>query len=70
MEHVGIRELKANLSSYVARVRNGEQIMITDHGQEAGIIIPISEGAKTDYFTQSSWQSTLVGKQTKRDEWR
>ena len=43
MNSVGIKELKANLSSYVAKVRNGEQIIITDHGQEAGIIIPISE---------------------------
>ncbi|MGO9379697.1 MAG: type II toxin-antitoxin system Phd/YefM family antitoxin [Dissulfurispiraceae bacterium] len=43
MNYVGIKELKTNLSSYVARVRNGERIVITDHGQEAGIIIPISE---------------------------
>ena len=46
MKHVGIKELKANLSAYVAMVRNGEQIVITDHGQEAGIIIPISEERK------------------------
>ncbi len=46
MDHVGIKELKTNLSSYVARVRNGEHIVITDHGQEAGIIIPISEERK------------------------
>lgn len=46
MNSVGIRELKANLSSYVAKVRNGERIIITDHGQEAGIIIPISEERK------------------------
>ena len=43
MNRVGIKELKTNLSSYIARVRNGEPIIITDHGQEAGIIIPISE---------------------------
>ena len=42
-QHVGIKELKAKLSSYVARVRNGEQIVITDHGEEVGIIIPISK---------------------------
>lgn len=42
MERVGIKELKAKLSSYVARVRNGEQIIITDHGQEVGLISPIS----------------------------
>ena len=43
MNKVGIKELKAKLSSYVDRVRNGEQIVITDHGEEAGIIVPISK---------------------------
>ena len=43
MNRVGIKELKTNLSSYIARVRNGEHIIITDHGQETGIIIPISK---------------------------
>ena len=46
MNHVGIRELKTNLSSYVAKVRAGQQIIITDHGQEVGIIIPISKERK------------------------
>jgi prevent-host-death family protein len=43
LNKVGIKELKAKLSSYVDRVRNGEQIVITDHGEEAGIIVPISK---------------------------
>jgi prevent-host-death family protein len=43
LNKVGIKELKAKLSSYVERVRNGEQIVITDHGEEAGIIVPISK---------------------------
>ena len=30
---VGIKELKTRLSSYVAKVRNGEEVVITDHGQ-------------------------------------
>ena len=46
MNSVGIKELKANFSSYVDKVRNGERVVITDHGQEAGIIIPISEERK------------------------
>jgi antitoxin (DNA-binding transcriptional repressor) of toxin-antitoxin stability system len=30
---VGIRELKANLSRYLARVREGETLVITDRGK-------------------------------------
>ena len=39
---VGIRELKAKLSSYVGRVHRGEKIIITDHGEEVAVMIPIS----------------------------
>jgi prevent-host-death family protein len=46
MDRVGIRELKAKLSSYVERVRKGESITITEHGEEVGIIIPISADRK------------------------
>ena len=46
MNRVGIKDLKANFSSYVDKVRNGERVVITDHGHEAGIIIPISEERK------------------------
>jgi prevent-host-death family protein len=40
--HIGIRDLKAKLSSYVDRVQSGEKVVITDHGQEVAVIIPIS----------------------------
>jgi prevent-host-death family protein len=43
LNRAGIKELKAKLSSYVDRVRNGEHIVITDHGEEVGIILPISK---------------------------
>ena len=39
---VGIKELKARLSSYVERVRQGEEVVITDHGREVALVIPIS----------------------------
>lgn len=42
MISVGIRELKAKLSSYVDKVRNGEEVIITEHGQEVGVIVSIS----------------------------
>lgn len=37
---VGIRELKSRLSEYLRRVKAGETIIITDHGQTVGRIVP------------------------------
>lgn len=39
---VGIKELKAKLSSYVGKVQEGEEVVITDHGREVAIVIPIT----------------------------
>ena len=37
---VGVRELKAHLSEFLRQVRDGQTIVITDHGQAVGQIIP------------------------------
>ena len=42
MISVGIKELKARLSNYVGKVENGEEVVITDHGREVAVVIPIS----------------------------
>jgi prevent-host-death family protein len=42
LQLVGIRELKAKLSSYVEKVRKGEEVVITDHGEEVAVLIPLS----------------------------
>jgi prevent-host-death family protein len=39
---VGIKELKAKLSSYVDRAARGEMIVITEHGREIALLVPIS----------------------------
>lgn len=39
---VGIKELKAKLSSYVAKVYYGEQVTVTDHSEEVALLVPIS----------------------------
>jgi prevent-host-death family protein len=46
MISVGIKELKAKLSSYVDRVRRGEEVVITEHGKEVALVIPISKERK------------------------
>jgi prevent-host-death family protein len=43
MISAGIKELKAKLSSYIDTVNKGEQVVITEHGREVAIIIPISK---------------------------
>ena len=46
MISVGIKELKTKLSSYIDRVRQGEEVVITEHGKEVALVIPISKERK------------------------
>ena len=47
METVGIRELKANLSRYVARVKAGERIIVTDRGKQVAELAPLHPELQT-----------------------
>jgi prevent-host-death family protein len=40
---VGVRDLKARLSEYLRQVRRGQTIIITDHGQIVGRILPAEQ---------------------------
>ena len=40
---VGVRDLKARLSEYLRQVKRGQTIIITDHGQEVGRILPVEQ---------------------------
>jgi prevent-host-death family protein len=42
MISVGVKELKAKLSSFIARAREGEEIVITDHGKDVALLTPLS----------------------------
>jgi prevent-host-death family protein len=37
---VGVRELKSHLSQYLAKVRDGETIIVTDRGEPIAQIVP------------------------------
>lgn len=39
---VGIKELKARLSCYVGKARKGEEVVVTAHGREVAILVPIT----------------------------
>lgn len=47
---VGVRELKNQLSSYLARVRAGEEVVVTDHGRPVARLVPID--APTDRLAE------------------
>ena len=40
---VGVRKLRTHLSEYLRRVKMGEAIVITDHGQPVGRIVPADQ---------------------------
>ena len=40
--HVGVRELKARLSEYLRQVKDGNTVVITEHGMPVGRLTPVS----------------------------
>lgn len=40
---VGIKELKTKLSSYLEKVGAGEEVVVTDHGREVALLVPVSK---------------------------
>jgi prevent-host-death family protein len=40
---VGVRELKARLSSYIEIARNGEEVVVTARGREVAILVPVTK---------------------------
>lgn len=45
---VGIRELRADLSRLIKRVRDGEEIVVTDRGKAVARIVPLDGQRKID----------------------
>ncbi len=45
--HVGVRELRQNLSVYLDRVKAGESLTVTEHGNEVARLVPLNSGAST-----------------------
>ena len=40
---VGVRELKARLSEYLLRVKQGQTLVITEHGKPVGRLVPAGQ---------------------------
>ena len=45
---VGIRELRAGLSRYVEQVKQGEEIVVTEHGKPVARLVPMNGERKRD----------------------
>jgi prevent-host-death family protein len=43
-ERVGVRELRQNLSVYLARVQQGESLRVTEHGRVVALLVPLPAG--------------------------
>jgi prevent-host-death family protein len=54
MNTVGIRELKANLSRHLRRVRSGARLVITERGRAIASIQPVATAADVE------WAHSLV----------
>jgi prevent-host-death family protein len=46
MVEVGIRELRADLSKWVTRVRSGDEVVVTDRGTPVARLLPV-QGERT-----------------------
>lgn len=45
MRMTGVTELKASLSEMLARVKSGEEILVTEHGRPIARIVPLAPSA-------------------------
>lgn len=52
---VGIRELKAKLSEYVASVSSGGRVTVTDRGRPVAQLLPIASGSQVDRGIEAGW---------------
>lgn len=52
MAEAGIRELRDHLSRYLARVREGEEVVVTDRGTAVARIVPVAQLRPYDRLVQ------------------
>jgi prevent-host-death family protein len=51
VESVGVRQLRDGLSRYLAEVRAGHTVTITDHGRPIARIVPVDEPIPLERLT-------------------
>lgn len=59
---VGIRELRDNLSRYLKQVKEGEDVVVTDHGRAVARIIPFGAPRSLDRLIEAGIVTPAVEK--------
>jgi prevent-host-death family protein len=57
-EEVGIRELRQNLSVYVARVKKGERFVVTEHNRPVAELVPTKKRAEVT--GEETWEELVA----------
>ena len=53
MTTVGVAELRQNLSRYLDRVKDGESLIVTEHGREVARLVPLQSHAYAEVATRN-----------------
>ena len=57
MTKVGVETLKDQLGDYLRRAREGEKIVITEHGRSVALLIPLEDNASA----KRAWELVEAG---------
>ncbi len=60
-ERVGVRELRQNLSVYLAQVVEGATFEVTDHGRPVAMLVPLRKGATVAERLVASGRARAAG---------
>lgn len=59
MKTAGIREARQGLSSLVAEVRRGREILLTEHGRPVARLVPLRDEAPSAYRSHKRFRATI-----------
>ena len=54
MERIGVRELRQHASRYLARVRAGESVEVTDRGRPVARLVPVPDDVWSAHVASGS----------------
>jgi prevent-host-death family protein len=63
-EQVGVRELKARLSAYLAAVQQGKEVVVTDRGRPVARLVPV-QGSADEHRATLIAEGRLIPARTK-----
>jgi prevent-host-death family protein len=70
MSEVGIRELRDNLSRYISQVRDGGEVVVTDHGRAVARIVSLDRPRILDELIAAGHVTAAAESERSRPERR